>query len=141
MYLNWSDQRNGENDTDIWLAKSTDNGDTWSEAIRVNNDGPGKHQFFSWMDVDPSTGYIYVVFYDRRAYGDAQTDVYLAYSTNGGQTFTNQIISEKPFTPNAQVFFGDYNDISAVNGRVRPIWTVANGGSLSVHTALIEMSK
>ena len=92
------------------------------------------------MDVDPSTGYIYVVFYDRRAYDDAQTDVYLAYSKDGGQTFINQKISEMPFTPNKRIFFGDYNDISAVNGSIRPIWTVANGGRLSVHTALVEMS-
>lgn len=140
MYINWADQRNGKDDTDIWLAKSTDKGVTWSDPIRVNDDGPGKHQFFSWMDVDPSTGYIYVVFYDRRAYDDAQTDVYLAYSKDGGQTFINQKISEKPFTPNKRIFFGDYNDISAVNGSIRPIWTVANGKKLSVHTALVEMS-
>ncbi len=139
MYINWADQRNGKDDTDIWLAKSVDEGATWSEPVRVNNDAPGKHQFFSWMDVDPSTGYIYVVFYDRRAYDDAQTDVYLAYSTDGGQTFTNEKISEKPFTPNNLIFFGDYNDISAVNGSIRPIWTVANGGSLSVYTAIVEI--
>ncbi len=139
MYINWADQRNGTEDTDIWLAKSTDNGTTWSDPIRVNDDAPGKHQFFSWMDVDPSTGYVYVVFYDRRAYDDAQTDVYLAYSKDGGETFINQKISEKPFTPNSKVFFGDYNDISAVNGRVRPIWTVADGRKLSIHTALIEI--
>ena len=139
MYINWADQRNGVEDTDIWLAKSTDNGESWSDPIRVNDDAPGKHQFFSWMDVDQSTGYIYIVFYDRRAYDDAQTDVYLAYSKDGGQTFTNQKISEKPFTPNTNVFFGDYNDISAVNGIIRPVWTVANGGALSVHTALIEI--
>jgi len=139
MYINWADQRNGKDDTDIWLAKSTDDGDTWSPPIRVNNDVPGKHQFFSWMDVDPSTGYIYIVFYDRRAYDDAQTDVYLAYSTDGGQTFTNEKISEEPFTPNTTVFFGDYNDISVVNGVVRPIWTVVDGGKLSVQTAVIEV--
>jgi len=139
MYVNWADQRNGEDDTDIWLSKSTDEGETWSDPIRVNDDAPGKHQFFSWMDIDPSTGFIYIVFYDRRAYDDSQTDVYLAYSQDGGQTFTNQKISEKPFTPNKLVFFGDYNDISAVDGRIRPIWTEANGGKLSVHTALVEM--
>lgn len=139
MYLNWADQRNGKNDTDIWLSKSIDKGETWSDPVRVNDDEPGKHQFFSWMDVDPSTGYVYVVFYDRRAYDDSRTDVYLAYSKDGGATFINQKISKKPFTPNKLVFFGDYNDISAVNGSIRPIWTEANGGKLSVHTALVEI--
>ena len=35
IYINWSDQRNGVNDTDIWLVKSTDRGDTWTSPIRV----------------------------------------------------------------------------------------------------------
>lgn len=139
MYINWADQRNGTDDTDIWLAKSVDNGESWSAPIRVNDDAPGRHQFFSWMDVDPSTGYIYIVFYDRRAYDDERTDVYLAYSKDGGETFENKKISKKPFTPNTKVFFGDYNDISAVNGVVRPIWTEVDGGKLSVHTALLNV--
>jgi len=48
-------------------------------------------------------------------------------------------ISEKPFTPtNNGVFFGDYNNISAYNGRVRPIWTQLDDRTLSVWTALID---
>ncbi len=28
IYVNWTDQRNGSNDTDVWLSKSTDLGTT-----------------------------------------------------------------------------------------------------------------
>lgn len=139
IYVNWSDQRNGTDDTDIWLSSSKDGGITWSPPVRVNDDAPGKHQFFTWMDIDQTTGYLYFVFYDRRAYSDERTDVYLAWSTDGGQSFTNRRISEKPFIPSAGVFFGDYNDISAHDGRVRPIWTRLEEGRLSVWTALVEM--
>lgn len=139
LYLNWTDQRNGESDTDVWLAKSTDHGNTWSKPQRVNNDPAGKQQFFTWMDCDPATGNIYIVFYDRRNYSDSQTDVYLAYSMDGGETFTNKRISEKPFFPTSKnVFFGDYNNISARNGHVRPIWTRCDSGKLSIWTSLIE---
>lgn len=138
IYINWSDQRNGKNDTDIWLVKSTDGGKTWSKPKRVNDDGAGKHQFFNWMAVDPVTGYIHVVFYDRRNYNDSQTDVWLATSKDGGETFQNEKISETPFKPNKYVFFGDYNNISAYKGVVRPIWTRLDGTKLSVWTALIE---
>ncbi len=139
IYVNWSDQRNGEDDTDIWICQSKDQGNTWTKPLRVNNDVAGKHQFFCWMDVDESTGYIYIIFYDRRAYEDEQTDVYLAYSTDGGKLFKNQKISETPFKPAKQIFFGDYCDISAVNGMIRPIWTRADKWKLSVWTALIDM--
>ncbi|MEM9546484.1 MAG: sialidase family protein [Bacteroidota bacterium] len=141
LYINWSDQKNGEDDTDIWLVRSTDGGNTWSDRIRVNDDDPGKHQFFCWMDVDPVTGYIYIVFYDRRAYNDNNTDVYLAYSTDGGNSFTNKKISESPFLPIDAIFFGDYNDISAYNGMIRPIWTRLDNRKLSVWTALIDMKQ
>ncbi|HPQ22025.1 MAG TPA: glycosyl hydrolase, partial [Saprospiraceae bacterium] len=77
-------------------------------------------------------------FYDRRNHENIDTDVYLAYSTDGGDHFTNVKISETPFTPNPQIFFGDYNDISAYDGQIRPIWTRLDGFKLSVLTALIE---
>lgn len=138
IYINWTDQRNGEDDTDVWIVKSTDGGDSWTAPLRVNDDPAGKHQFFTWMDVDPVTGYIYIVFYDRRAYNDETTDVYLATSIDGGASFTNKRINEESFKPNELIFFGDYNDISAYDGRVRPIWTTLNKAKLSVYTALIE---
>ncbi len=134
LYVNWSDQRNGSSDTDIWLSKSTDNGDTWSSPIRVNDDAPGKQQFFTWMDIDQTNGNLFFVFYDRRNYNDTNTDVYLAYSTDGGNTFVNQKISESPFVPNSGVFFGDYTNITAHNNIVRPIWARLHGGQISIWT-------
>lgn len=141
LYVNWSDQRKGENDTDIWVSKSTDGGKTWSKPKRVNNDPKGKHQFLSWMAVDQTSGDLYIVFYDRRAYNDEQTDVYLGVSRNGGKTFENMKISETPFDPTKFVFFGDYNHISAHGGHVRPIWTRLEKGVLSVWTALIDFDE
>ncbi len=138
IYINWSDQRNGVTDTDIWLSKSTDGGTTWSNAIRVNNDPPGRQQFFTWMTVDQSTGYIWIVFYDRRNYLDNRTDVFLAVSKDGGDSFTNFKVSDSPFIPNANVFFGDYTCISAHNGVVRPIWTRLDGSDLSAYTAIVD---
>ena len=134
IYINWSDQRNGVTDTDIWLIKSIDGGNTWSIPVRVNNDNSNKHQFFTWMDVDQTNGHLYFVFYDRRAYLDNQTDVYLAISSDGGSTFINRKISDTPFIPTNGVFFGDYNNIVAHNNIVRPIWTRHNGGQLSIWT-------
>ena len=106
--------------------------------MRVNNDEGIAHQFFTWMDIDQSTGRVYLVFYDRRNLEGNATNVYLAYSDDGGKTFTNELISESNFTPSEGVFFGDYNNISVMNGMVRPIWTRYEKGRLSIWTALIN---
>lgn len=140
IYINWTDQRNGEEDTDVWIASSTDNGQTWSAPKRVNDDPPGKHQFFTWMDIDPVTGYIYVVFYDRRNHIGNNTDVYVAYSKDAGATFINKKVSQSPFVPSEDVFFGDYNNISAVQNHIRPIWTHYENETLSIWTAIIDMT-
>jgi hypothetical protein len=142
VYINWSDQRNGASDTDVWFIKSTDQGTTWQPKVRVNNDPPGKHQFFTWMTVDQVTGYIYIVFYDRRNYSDTQTDVYMAVSTDGGTTFENMRISQAPFIPNncptGSNFFGDYTNIAAHNNIVRPIWATCDNSTQSIKLAIID---
>jgi len=138
IYVNWSDQRNGTSDTDVWLAKSTDGGNTWTNPVRVNDDPPGKQQFFTWVDVDQVTGYLWFVFYDRRSYTDSNTDVYMAVSQDGGETFINFKVSETPFLPYSSIFFGDYNCVSAYNNMVRPIWTRLANGDLSVWTAEVD---
>ncbi|MCS6918025.1 MAG: sialidase family protein [Chitinophagales bacterium] len=140
IYVNWTDQRNGIHDTDVFLSKSTDGGLTWSAPVRVNDDTTQRHQFFSWMDIDQVTGHIYIVFYDRREHSNQNTDVYLAVSTDGGETFTNQKISNSPFNPSASVFFGDYTNISAQNGTVAAIWTRMDGLSTSIWAAVLNLA-
>ena len=138
LYINWADQRNGEDNTDIWLTKSNDFGLTWSKPLKVNNDQGSSHQFFTWMDIDQLNGHLYFVFYDRRNHTNTLTDVYLAKTDDGGQSFTNQKISESPFDPTGARFFGDYNNICVYNGLVRPIWTRFENGKQSIWTAIIN---
>jgi hypothetical protein len=138
LYLMWADQRNGEHDTDIWFMRSSNFGDNWTPVMRVNDDGKGKHQYLPWITIDQATGYLYSIFYDRRAYDDMQTDVYIAYSTNAGRTFENVKISEVPFTPSESEFFGDYTNIAAHKGIITPIWTRMDNGKTSVWTSIIK---
>ncbi len=139
IYVNWSDQITPD-DTDIFIAKSIDQGKTWSTPKRVNTDTTKTHQFLTWMSVDPATGYIYIVYYDRSTFANdsRNTNVTLAVSKDGGMTFSTQIISEKPFDPSGASFFGDYNCIHALHGHIRPIWTRYEDNNLSIWTALID---
>jgi hypothetical protein len=141
IYINWTDHRNGNSDTDVWLTKSTDGGDTWSEPIRVNDDPPGKEQFFTWMAIDQTNGYLWFVWYDRRNYPDTETDVYMAVSTDGGESFINFRVSEQSFVPSSGIFFGDYTNISVHNNVVRPIWTRLHNSQLSVWTAIVDVDE
>lgn len=138
LYLVYSDQKNGEDDTDIWFIRSTNRGDNWTTPIRINTDARGKHQFLPWMAVDQTTGNIYIVYYDRRAYDNLQTDVYLAYSTDGGNTFAEKKISETPFVPDDSKSFSEYINIAAHAGIITPIWTRMDDGKTSVWTAIIR---
>ncbi len=137
IYVNWSDQRNGTDNTDVFICKSTDGGNTWSAPIKVNDDNTTRQQFFTWMTVDPKTGVVYVDFYDRRNTTGAATDVYMAKSTDGGETFENFMVSNSSFTPTSGVFFGDYTNVAAFNKHVYPIWMRLDGYNLSVWTALV----
>ncbi len=137
VYVSWADLRNGATNADIFFIKSADGGQTWSDIKRVNDDTSNRHQFFHWMCVDQKTGYIYFVFYDRRnTTGDA-TDVYVASSKDGGETFENFKVSESSFTPSKSIFFGDYASIAADNGKIYPLWMRLDGTKLSLWTTHI----
>lgn len=137
VYVVWSDTRNGN--SDIFISKSTDKGSHWSPTARVDNDFLGKKdQFFPWATIDQTSGYIYVVFYDRRNYTDNKTDVYLAVSKDGANSFQNYKISESYFIPDATIFFGDYTCIAAQDGNIYPIWMRMDNKIMSVWSAHIK---
>lgn len=141
VYVCWADLRNGEDDMDIFISYSDSLGASWSAPIRINGDEAGNMQFLPWLTVDPVTGHLHAVYYDRREHDNATTDVIWARSTDGGHTWTETKINADSFTPNPMIFFGDYNNISAYNGIVRPIWTEFRKGKLQVWTSLIQFNE
>jgi hypothetical protein len=138
LYIVFSDQRNGTDDTDVFLLRSFDGGSTWYENELVYETGPN-HQFFPWGTIDPVTGTIYVVYYDRRFTTGNATEVWLTYSEDGGFAWNDVEVSESDFTPNEAVFFGDYINVAAYGGKVRPIWMRMDGFDLSVWTAIVDI--
>ncbi|UCE37851.1 MAG: hypothetical protein JSW00_00990 [Thermoplasmata archaeon] len=127
LYVTWNDYREG--DADIMLIYSRDNGETWSDAIRVNNDteGNGKDQFFSAVAVSDQ-GYVHLIFYDRRDDDDNTVmHIYYALSKSGGENFAYQtnITTESFDGNNAQgssPFIGDYIGLTASNTTAYGIW-------------------
>jgi hypothetical protein len=138
LYVTYADQVNGEEDTDIWLLRSTNKGDVWTKPVRINADKPGTHQYMPWMTVDQVTGNIYVVYYSRGAYTDNQTDVYMAYSWDGGNTFKEVKLSETPFVPTETATSNQQINIAAYDGVIVPVWTRMDNGKSSVWTTIIK---
>jgi hypothetical protein len=141
VYVNWSEERAGSADSDIWIINSRDGGKSWSNPKKVNSDPAGKNQFFNAMSVDPVTGYVYIAFYDRRQYSDDQTDVYLAVSRDGGTTFENIRISQTPFIPYSTAFFGHYLSVDACNNKIFVAWSRMDNGVNSLWGCSLSMEE
>jgi len=103
---------------DIYFIKSTDGGMTWStqNTIRVNDDSGTQDQIAPWLIVKPN-GTIDIVWYDKRqAPNDDMWDVYIARSTDGGQTFSpnlrvTDVTYATPVTPGGP-WIGEYPGIT-----------------------------
>jgi hypothetical protein len=113
------------NKPDIWCRSSGDGGDTWSSAVRVNDDPntTGNHQWHPATWCDKETGRLYVMWMDTR---DTPTHdsayIYASYSDDGGISFvSNQQISNKKMKINCTTcggggtprYQGDYNGIGS----------------------------
>lgn len=141
LFLAYSDLKAGENDPDIWLTRSVSRGDSWTSVARINQDKPGHIQFLPRMVIDQANGYIYIVYYDRRDYENNQTDVYLAYSFDGGNQFKEKKLTEKPFVAdiNGENYVTNYLGVAAQKGVVVPVWTAINNGKQEIFTAIIDL--
>ncbi|OGU63283.1 MAG: hypothetical protein A2W30_03240, partial [Ignavibacteria bacterium RBG_16_36_9] len=142
IYVVWNDERNG--DDDVFLSISSNGGNTWSTAARVNNDpiGNGKVQYWPSIAIS-ELGEIVILFYDtRNTTSNNIIEAYIARSTDGGSTFTNELVSTQPSPtniPNGDVRFGDYINIDFFGGNIVPVWTDerAGGYDMDIYTGLI----
>ena len=67
LYLVYTDEIGAENnDTDIFVRVSDDDGQTWTNRVRVNDDATTNSQFNPKISLDDTTGNIAVSFHDCR---------------------------------------------------------------------------
>lgn len=133
------------NDPDIVLFRSTDNGNSWSQGIRVNQDpvNNGKIQFFPAINIDPQGG-INIIYLDDRNTTSDSSGIFLSRSTNGGDTWTDYEISDHNFGPTAVSGIGagnisDHIDITYTNGKLWPVWMDNSTGIYQIWTAPITL--
>jgi hypothetical protein len=127
LYLSWADNRNGtaaDTNTDVFVASSTDGGETWSEPSQVTDSVDD--QFFPWLSVTPD-GAVAVAYFDRQYSPPKLIDTSL--STNRGRGWATTRISEVSWDPDLAfrlgVFIGDYNGLDTTSKAAYPFWTDA----------------
>ncbi len=102
LYAVWQDSRGG--DYDIYFAKSTDGGRTFSPNVRVDDGPRGTAQLSPRIAVG-SAGTLYVVWHDER---NLDTDIYFTYSADGGKTFPPSVriddATDSSSDPNPQYY-------------------------------------
>jgi hypothetical protein len=133
------------NDPDIVLFKSTDNGDTWSSGIRVNQDpfNNGKIQFFPAIYIDPLGG-INILYLDDRNTTSDSCGIFLSRSLDGGETWIDYQVSDHNFRPTAVSGLGagnvsDHIDLTYTNGKLLPVWMDNSTGVYQIWHAPITI--
>jgi hypothetical protein len=122
LYCVYADASRDE--ADIYVRASKDNGKSWGEPVRVNDDEAGPHQFIPNIVV-ASDGTIHVFFMDKR-HDPAHKliDITHAVSADGGATWTNERVTAVSFDGDLGrhqegfPFIGDYIGIGAVGDDV-----------------------
>ncbi len=140
--------KNQRSDIDVYMIKSTDDGITWSDPIRVNQDpsGEGHEHYFAWITCDPETGYLSVIYYDDRNVSSTQCEVYCSYSYDAGESWEDIKVSDVAFTPApipglAMGYFGDYLGITSRGGMVYPCWTDNRSGHALTYVSPFQLIK
>lgn len=124
LYLAYTEETAAENnDTDIMLRWSNDNGVTWSAPIRVNDDPavPIRSQFLPRIATSPVSGNITVCWHDaRNSASNTAAEVFCTVSTPTPATPTfiaNAVVSDGASTSNGLgVEFGDYAGLAYFPG-------------------------
>lgn len=147
VYFDTTDFDGGRANVDLYFTKSTDQGDSWTTPVVINEDAPTPgDQFFPWLEVTRN-GRIHMLFYDTRNVvqndggGNAFIDAYYSYSDDEGDTWTETRLTpnswESRFDGLGGGFIGDYLGGAVAGSRFWPLYLDTQVGDASIYTHVI----
>lgn len=133
-------------DPDLIMHRSTDGGASWSPGIRINKDpiNNGKIQYFPALEIDEEGG-LNILFYDDRNTTSDSTDVFLARSIDGGNTWAeyqiqNSRFKPKPILGGASAYQGDHIALLNVANKLYAFWMADYSGIYQVWCSIIDLN-
>jgi alpha-tubulin suppressor-like RCC1 family protein len=119
----------GTDESDIFLVRSTNKGETWSAPVRLSTDTTGKAQWQPSLRVTPS-GVVEATWYDRRNSTNGENyQRFARVSTDNGATWgtdepLSTVLIPEPSPPNINACYaGDYNYTTASANTGFDTWT------------------
>ena len=138
LYIAFGDRFSG-NDVDIYLARSSDQGSSWTvpgAGIVGNVEGASSTDWHPTVAVDQDTGAVGVAYYSGQGLGDlTHTRLWLATSNDGGVSFPSKVLVStatlRPASMTNSNEFLEYIGLDARNGTYQMFWCDNRGAPFS----------
>jgi photosystem II stability/assembly factor-like uncharacterized protein len=134
LHMLWSNWQGGS--ADIVYTRSTDEGNSWTRPVKINQESAKSDQFFQWIDA--SGDYLHVGFVDRQYTDDALLDHSFVVSPDGGTTWSQtERVTTASSAPDASgfganctgQFIGDYTGVVADGPTAHVLWMDGRPGT------------
>ncbi|MEM9991597.1 MAG: T9SS type A sorting domain-containing protein [Bacteroidota bacterium] len=135
---------------DIYYARSSDSGTTWTDARVLNDDTSlESHQFYPSISINKQ-GILVITWYDRREDpANVNTKYYMTYSEDGGETFVpNFAVSSTAAdfseigSKNEKFGIGEYTQVITSDNYGIPVWADGrtNDGNIDIYVAFVPIT-
>lgn len=121
-----------------WMSsQSTNKGVSWAPA-QTNGLKRSARQFYINASVDPATGVEFATCYVQKRKHSSDTHVYLFARRAPNQKFKRLKLTDRPFSPDEEVFFGDYLGIDAKHGKAVVFYPTMVSGYIRLYSVVVH---